>query len=230
MTSAPEVESRLPVGSSASRMGGCAAIARAMATRCCWPPDLSAVPHPVAQAYALKAFPRGPAAFLAADAAVDQRKLDIFQRGKAGNEVEALENKADLPVAYGGKLMVRQGGYIAAFENIGAVGRRVQAAEQVHQGGFSRARLADDSDKFPFVNGQRNVRQGPDFVFAGMIDFADMLKPNDLFHCAHTPSCIACPSLSISSPLLCREDHRGAAPNPVQELSWKKVLENLKEP
>jgi superfamily II DNA or RNA helicase len=32
-------ESRLPVGSSASRMGGSLASARAMAARCCWPPE-----------------------------------------------------------------------------------------------------------------------------------------------------------------------------------------------
>ena len=35
----PEVESRLPVGSSANSTVGCEASARAMATRCCWPPE-----------------------------------------------------------------------------------------------------------------------------------------------------------------------------------------------
>src|SRR5665647_1076288 len=33
--------SRLPLGSSASTSTGCIASARAMATRCCWPPDIS---------------------------------------------------------------------------------------------------------------------------------------------------------------------------------------------
>ena len=41
-TSWPVRESRAPVGSSAMMMGGFAAMARAMATRCCWPPDISA--------------------------------------------------------------------------------------------------------------------------------------------------------------------------------------------
>ena len=36
---APVVESRLPVGSSARTMGGSLASARAIATRCCSPPD-----------------------------------------------------------------------------------------------------------------------------------------------------------------------------------------------
>src|SRR6267378_1238792 len=38
-TAAPVAESRLPVGSSASRSGGSSAMARASATRCCSPPE-----------------------------------------------------------------------------------------------------------------------------------------------------------------------------------------------
>ena len=39
MTASPLFESRFPVGSSASRMTGSPATARATATRCCWPPE-----------------------------------------------------------------------------------------------------------------------------------------------------------------------------------------------
>src|SRR4030095_12841221 len=39
MISALVAVSRLPVGSSANTTCGCATMARAMATRCCWPPD-----------------------------------------------------------------------------------------------------------------------------------------------------------------------------------------------
>ena len=37
----PETESRLPVGSSAKMIDGLVTSARAQATRCCWPPDIS---------------------------------------------------------------------------------------------------------------------------------------------------------------------------------------------
>ena len=40
MTSTLVRESRLPVGSSARRMRGRLTRARAMATRCCWPPEI----------------------------------------------------------------------------------------------------------------------------------------------------------------------------------------------
>jgi len=39
MISTPVFESRLPVGSSASRIDGLLTSARAIATRCRWPPD-----------------------------------------------------------------------------------------------------------------------------------------------------------------------------------------------
>src|SRR5262249_45424832 len=39
ITWSPFLESRFPVGSSASRMNGSPATARATATRCCWPPE-----------------------------------------------------------------------------------------------------------------------------------------------------------------------------------------------
>ena len=42
ITSSPWALSRLPVGSSASSSAGRDTMARAMATRCCWPPDNSA--------------------------------------------------------------------------------------------------------------------------------------------------------------------------------------------
>ena len=42
MISAPVAESRFPVGSSARMSCGLFTSARAMATRCCWPPESSA--------------------------------------------------------------------------------------------------------------------------------------------------------------------------------------------
>ena len=41
ITASAVAESRLPVGSSATRIGGSLARARAIATRCCWPPEVA---------------------------------------------------------------------------------------------------------------------------------------------------------------------------------------------
>ena len=78
-TSSLECESRLPVGSSARISDGSVTRARAIATRCCWPPDSSvgrcsnrsARPDPFQRR-------RGPPpADLFGDAGVAQRQLDV---------------------------------------------------------------------------------------------------------------------------------------------------------
>ena len=66
ITSAPDLESRLPVGSSASKMDGCCARARAIATRCCCPPESSVgrwcvrSPSPTSSSISRARFARSP--------------------------------------------------------------------------------------------------------------------------------------------------------------------------
>ena len=104
-------ESRLPVGSSASSSGAPVTSARAMATRCCCPPDswLGKCPGPIGQPHRLQRR-HGPFAPLAAGhPGVGQRQLDVLLRRRPGQQVEALEHEADLPVADLGPLVPVQG-------------------------------------------------------------------------------------------------------------------------
>ena len=102
--------SRLPVGSSARRMLGWFTSARAIATRCRWPPESSLgrccirsfKPDPVERVG------RERAPLLGAHAGIDQRQLDVVQRGGAGQQVEGLEDEPDLLVADPGQLVVAQ--------------------------------------------------------------------------------------------------------------------------
>ena len=89
MTSAADGESRAPVGSSARIRSGSVTSARAMATRCCWPPESSPgrcstrSPRPTRSSAAMR--PRSRSA--AVHAGVGQRQLDVApgrQRGQAG--------------------------------------------------------------------------------------------------------------------------------------------------
>ena len=82
MIALPVLRSRLPVGSSARMMAGSLAKARAMATRCCWPPESCAglVEHAVAE---LDALEDGGGLFLGvgvAHAGEDHRQHHVFQR------------------------------------------------------------------------------------------------------------------------------------------------------
>ena len=93
--------SRLPVGSSATSSVGRVTMARAIATRCCWPPDSSAgvcVSRPSSPTSA-SAFMRELAALAGRDAAIDQRQLDILGGRGARQQIVALEDEADIEVA-----------------------------------------------------------------------------------------------------------------------------------
>ena len=102
MTSAPAWLSRLPVGSSARISAGSVTSARAMATRCCWPPDSSVGswsrrsprPEPLERGRRPRARVRSRA-----DALVQQRRRDVVERGRPRQQVVRLEDEADRPAA-----------------------------------------------------------------------------------------------------------------------------------
>ena len=86
MTSTLVRVSRLPVGSSARRMRGLFTSARAMATRCCWPPESwfgwwsRALGEPDARE---RLASRARAARGARSARVEERQLDVLERARA---------------------------------------------------------------------------------------------------------------------------------------------------
>ena len=108
MISSEVAESRLPVGSSASRIDGSLTRARAMATRWRWPPESSLGWWfmRVAEAHPLQRLARPLPPLGAREAGVDQRQLDVVQGVGARQQVEGLEDEADLLVADAGQLAV----------------------------------------------------------------------------------------------------------------------------
>ena len=91
--------SRLPVGSSARSREGWLESARAIATRCCWPPESwfglwsARSPRPtVSSAFKARSRWLVPGQALAG---VEHRQFDILQGGGAREQVEALEDEAE---------------------------------------------------------------------------------------------------------------------------------------
>ena len=95
-TSRAVAESRAPVGSSASTTAGSVTSARAIATRCCWPPESCAgqVPGAVAEPDPRRAASRTRVRSDAA-AGEPEREADVLLGGQVGHQVEALEDEAD---------------------------------------------------------------------------------------------------------------------------------------
>src|SRR2546425_10957429 len=71
---------------------------------------------------------------------VEQRQFHVLEGCRPRQEVEALKNESNLLVADRGQLIVRQTGDVAAVQLIGAGGRTIEAAEDMHQGRLARSR------------------------------------------------------------------------------------------
>ena len=92
-------------------------------------------------------------------AVIDQRQLDVVQRGGARQQVEGLEDEADLLVADARQLVVVQLADQLAVEPVAALGGRVQAADQVHQRGLAGAGRAHDGHVLVVLDAQGDAAQ-----------------------------------------------------------------------
>ena len=89
--------------------------------------------------------------------AVAQRELHVFNRSQALDQMKALKNEPDFPVADGGKTAVRQIGYRLPVQKIIAAVRRIQTADNVHQRGFAGAGASYNGHKFSPANRQIDI-------------------------------------------------------------------------
>ena len=110
----------------------------------------------------------------AAHARVDQRQLDVPQHRRAGDQVEALEDQADLPVPDVRQLIVVEIADVDPVEQVPAVRRRVEAADQVHQRRLAAARAAHDRQVVAAVDPEIDVAEGVDGDLAQSVDLRDL--------------------------------------------------------
>src|SRR5216683_3323605 len=109
---------------------------------------------------------------------VDQWHLDVVQRGRTRDEVEALEDKTDLAVADGRKLVVVEPGDVGPVEEVASAGRHVQAADDVHQCRFARAAGAHDRDEVAAFDMQVNSAERLDLDPAHAVGLGARLQPD----------------------------------------------------
>jgi hypothetical protein len=116
------------------------------------------------------------ATFAGRDPGVDQREFDIADDIEFREEIERLENKADLAVSHGGKRVWRSLAEIVSADHHLASGRRVEATEEMHECGFSAAARSDNCDEFSLVDREVDVIERADFLISDAIDFTDSLE------------------------------------------------------
>ena len=169
------------MGSSASSSGGRLTSARAMATRCCCPPESCdgswsmRSPRPDALQQFL-----GPLAASAVSempvVRVRQRHDHVVQGAGPRQQVEVLEDEADLAVAQHGPLVGRGIRNLLPVQPILAGGRVVQAAQDVHQRALAGAAGAHQGDQFAAGNSQRNALEHRHVHLAEVVRLVNVLQ------------------------------------------------------
>src|SRR5690606_35967056 len=113
----------------------------------------------VAHADLLESFEDAFLALGGRHAAVGERQLDVLVNGEVADEIEGLENETDLAVADAGTLGEREALHGATVEEVGALGGRVEQAENGEEGGLAAAGWAGDGDVFALVDLHVNARE-----------------------------------------------------------------------
>ena len=153
--------SRLPVGSSAMIRRGSWTSARAIAVRCCSPPDscdgrlLRLGGQPDEGEHAIDRRPD----LLARRAGDLEREGHVLPDRLRRQQLEVLEDDPDL-AAHLGDLAARQPGEVLAVEDDRAAGRELVADEQLDERRLAGAGRADEEDEVAFGDDQVDVAQG----------------------------------------------------------------------
>ena len=158
-TSVPEVESRLPVGSSANRTVGCEASARAIATRCCWPPESCDGLWPRRSPRPTRAISESTAARSGLRPAIESGRRMFSSAVSIGSRLKDWNTKP----------MWRRRSLVSCLSPISVmscaadlhapVRRAVEPGEQVHERRLARARGAHDGGELADGDLERDAAQ-----------------------------------------------------------------------
>jgi hypothetical protein len=152
----PVAESSAPVGSSHSSTAGRLAMARAMATRCCSPPESCGreVVQALAQAHQGQGLlrPHGRPGDLG-------HRRHVLAGRQAGDQVVELEHEAHVIAPVGSWLLVGGREVAVQVEHLPRRGR-IQPAQDVQQGGFAAAGRPQQHHQFPRAELQVDAAQG----------------------------------------------------------------------
>jgi len=122
--------------------------------------------------------------------AIGERKLHVLVDGQVADEVEGLEDEADLAVPDAGPVRRREVGHRPAVEHVLAVRGRIQEAEDGEQRRLAASRGPGNRDVFSLQNVEMHVGQGVGLHLVGVEDLLDALELNQ-------GAAVACHAVSV---------------------------------
>src|SRR5262245_44936923 len=135
------------------------------------------VVHAVRHADALERVQRRLAALFAVHAfTVGERQLDVLQHRQVADQVEGLEDEADALVPDLRARGASERRDVLAVEQVLALGRRIEEAEQREQGRLAAARRAGDREELAFRDVEVNTVERVRLEVVGVEDLGDGLE------------------------------------------------------
>ena len=119
-------------------------------------------------------------AFGCGGAIVDERQLDVVKGGGAGEEVEGLEDEAYLLVADTGEFVVVEFGDVVSVEPVLALGGRVEASDEVHEGGFTGAGGSHDGDVLVVADAEVDAAESIDLLISHLVGLPQIVGDDDV--------------------------------------------------
>src|SRR5258705_11967468 len=141
------------------------------------------VAKPVAEAYGLRRVGRALPPLRGGHLArVEQRELDVLDRGCAREQVEPLEHEADLRVAHVREVARRERRHVVPVQEVASGGRPIEAAEQMHERRLAGARRASERDELARRDIQRDAAQRLHLQLAEVVAFRQVTNRDDRVH------------------------------------------------
>jgi hypothetical protein len=101
-------------------------------------------------------------ALLAGEGGELEGEFDVFEGGENGDEVEGLEDEAEVVISPAGEFAFGHGGGLVVEDGEGAVGGAVHAGDEVEEGGFAGAGGAHEGAELAAVDGEFDFVEGED--------------------------------------------------------------------
>ena len=118
-------------------------------------------------------------AFVRGRAAIDQGQLHVVQSRGAREQIERLKYEADFFIADAREFVVIEFADQIAVEPVTALGRRVEAADQVHERGLAGARGTHDGNIFAAIDAQVHSAQRVHLLCSHLVGFPEILSADD---------------------------------------------------
>ena len=135
--------------------------------------------HPLLELHLLQCVLRTPLALVGGDACIHERQLDVMKRRGARQKIERLENESNLLVPHARQLVVSHLRYQRAVEPVLPGGRRIEAADEVHERRLARAGWPHDGHVLIAADDDVHTAQRTDDLAAHVVLALDAARHND---------------------------------------------------